>query len=807
MCCASRPAPESPTNKPFIARFRKRLSQDTAAQIVEVIWPLSVIACTRSATLGNKGILPLRTFIQETLRRSRTSYSTLQVALYYLIVVQSHIPKHDFTMEQPEDGPSLRALQCGRRMFLSALILASKYLQDRNFSARAWSKISGLNTQEINMNEMTFLTAVNWRLHISESVFSRWTDIVIKYTTSSHQPPSPTGSPQPTWRDIIPMLTPELDHAALGPAVCVSSGPNKHPSTNLPSLHRASGAGRIVGDASNQSVPTPMYSIPRVLEPPALPAFSLLPRSGTCSLRSSAQPVGFNTPAASAGSLSSRPSICSAMAQAQNACTVDRWIIPQPSSVASTPSWSAVPHSYNNFRRSSLARSCSSTSSPESMISDVSTPPSSRSSRSSSISSVSSTICAPSNQANLAIQATCRNAKLSQLIKDNMKSTVWESNEECLYASGMELLSSPETYVSPAGPVPDFTNFSLSTPTTTLRESVTDPRSRKEFIASRNCRSQPTPATVKCKKRGRTSEDLNLQENVRSLLSSTSSEIGSGQGPLKQEFSTITTSLPPNPSITFDEKTMQPPFRHSPSRVALLKNMGRKRACCSEEAGVAMSQGRMSGPAVAALELKDDTDSGGSGTSLTISCPEAILEDAHLGDSISINGTCLTITQLSPSTFKLGVSPETLRRTNLGSLRKDSTVNVERAVQANTRMGGHFVQGHVDTVATILAVTPDGNALTFRLKPRDERVLQFVVEKGYITLDGASLTITRVEDGEGWFEVMLIAYTQERVVMGQKREDAEVNVEVDMVGKYVAKSVSAYMAGQGGEVGTAGLKL
>jgi len=155
---------------------------DSSAQIVEAIWPLSSVACR--SDMGNKGVLPLRTFIQETLRRSRTSYSTLQVALYYLILIKPHVPKHDFTMEQPDDAHSIRALQCGRRMFLAALILASKYLQDRNYSARAWSKISGLNTLEINQNEMAFLLAVNWELHITEPVFQRWADIVLKYTPS-----------------------------------------------------------------------------------------------------------------------------------------------------------------------------------------------------------------------------------------------------------------------------------------------------------------------------------------------------------------------------------------------------------------------------------------------------------------------------------------------------------------------------------------------------------------------------------------------------------------------------------------------
>jgi len=117
-------------------------------------------------------------------------------------------------------------------------------------------------------------------------------------------------------------------------------------------------------------------------------------------------------------------------------------------------------------------------------------------------------------------------------------------------------------------------------------------------------------------------------------------------------------------------------------------------------------------------------------------------------------------------------------------------------------MGGHFVQGHVDTVATILSVVPDGNAKTYRFQPRDRSILRYVVEKGYITIDGASLTVTRVNDRDAWWEVMLISYTQERVVMAKKKAGDEVNVEVDMVGKYVEKSVEGYFEGKsGGEPG------
>lgn len=185
---------------------------------------------------------------------------------------------------------------------------------------------------------------------------------------------------------------------------------------------------------------------------------------------------------------------------------------------------------------------------------------------------------------------------------------------------------------------------------------------------------------------------------------------------------------------------------------------------------------------------------------MIISGASSILKDAKLGDSICINGTCLTVTELpSPDSFKVGIAPETLRRTNLGNLKQRSVVNLEPALLPHTRLGGHFLQGHVDTIATIAQKRDDGNAWTYRLAPRDQGVLRYIVEKGFIALDGASLTVCAVSDKveDGWFEVMLIAYTQEKVVMGDKGEGDQVNVEVDMVGKYVEKSVAGYFEGQG----------
>jgi riboflavin synthase len=135
----------------------------------------------------------------------------------------------------------------------------------------------------------------------------------------------------------------------------------------------------------------------------------------------------------------------------------------------------------------------------------------------------------------------------------------------------------------------------------------------------------------------------------------------------------------------------------------------------------------------------------------------------------------------------------------LGKLKEGSKVNLERAVTAHTRLGGHMVQGHVDTVAIIAETRPDGEAKVFRFKPNDPKAVRYIVEKGFICVDGASLTVTAVNDAEGWFEVMLVAYTQSKIVTASKEVGEEVNLEVDQVGKYVEKGVNAWFDGQTNE--------
>ncbi len=487
---------------------------DSSTQIVEAIWPLSSAACRPEP--GIKTVLPLRTFIQETLRRSRTSYSTLQVALYYLILIKPHVPKHNFTMEQPEDRHADRALQCGRRMFLAALILASKYLQDRNYSARAWSKISGLNTNEINQNEISFLLAVNWKLHIAEDVFQRWTEIVLKYNTPP-SPPSP-GAAQTVplqsteWRNLILSLNPELtnidglffpqaspkrsDLFALSPRSILN------PPVDIPAaidvIPKAFTSAPIT---VAEPMGTPAYSVGR----PA-PALGLLPTP-----RLTPQTNGLCTPAVSAGSYKKSSAMCLALAQA-NSVTSTQHLDRLPVSVTSSP------HSYCPARRSSLANSVSTASSPESMISDVS-----RSSRSSSISSISSLASATLNS-KLVASSRFRAAKVMNE-RSCQKPTVPSVPEDF----GEHVFSSsPESYT---GPVTKLGGLSLDTPLARreedfeelARDPVCDAARALQDLRNQDLHSaDSTPIARASRKRTRPAlMDDCLQENVRYLLHGT----------------------------------------------------------------------------------------------------------------------------------------------------------------------------------------------------------------------------------------------------------------------------------------------
>jgi riboflavin synthase len=159
--------------------------------------------------------------------------------------------------------------------------------------------------------------------------------------------------------------------------------------------------------------------------------------------------------------------------------------------------------------------------------------------------------------------------------------------------------------------------------------------------------------------------------------------------------------------------------------------------------------------------------------------------DAGHGDSIAVSGVCLTVTDLpGDGSFAVDVMPETLRRTALGGLRTGDPVNLERSLRADARLGGHVVQGHVDGVGTVLSRDPGERWDTVRFG-LDRELARFVAEKGAITVSGVSLTVTAV--GDDWFEVGLIPTTLAETTLGALAVGAPVNLEVDVLAKYVAR--------------------
>lgn len=230
------------------------------------------------------------------------------------------------------------------------------------------------------------------------------------------------------------------------------------------------------------------------------------------------------------------------------------------------------------------------------------------------------------------------------------------------------------------------------------------------------------------------------------------------------------------------------------------------------------------------IQSLDSSKSGGGGFSITIGNCKDILQDCNIGDSICVNGTCLTVTEFDQKQnggyFKIGVAPETLKKTNLNQLHKGDKVNCERAMQAHTRFGGHFVQGHVDTTAMIKSIVPTGNALTLTLRlihspdsglPLPSSLSPYLISKGYVTLDGASLTLIDVSPATGGkvstdtagetreeangidnpaetveFSVMLIKHTREVIGLSSKKPGDLVNVELDVSCSFFARNTKVH---------------
>ena len=161
-----------------------------------------------------------------------------------------------------------------------------------------------------------------------------------------------------------------------------------------------------------------------------------------------------------------------------------------------------------------------------------------------------------------------------------------------------------------------------------------------------------------------------------------------------------------------------------------------------------------------------------------------VLEDLDVKDSICVNGACLTVTGLTGKGFQVDVVPETLRRTNLGELTSGSKVNLERSLQMGGRLGGHIVQGHVDGTGEISSIEEDGDAYLYSFTVSPE-LSRYIVQKGFICVDGISLTVVDCSDKD--FTVTLIPYTRENTVLGTKMEGNKVNLEADIMAKYIEK--------------------
>lgn len=164
-----------------------------------------------------------------------------------------------------------------------------------------------------------------------------------------------------------------------------------------------------------------------------------------------------------------------------------------------------------------------------------------------------------------------------------------------------------------------------------------------------------------------------------------------------------------------------------------------------------------------------------------------IFEDIHLGDSIAVNGVCLTATTLDGDTFEADVMAETLRRTNLGTFRPGSRVNLERAMSPQGRFGGHIVSGHIDGTGTISSMVREENAVWVKiLTPAP--LMKYIIEKGSITIDGISLTVAEL--GEDYFKVSVIPHTGAETTLLTKKPGDVVNLENDVIGKYVERLLS-----------------
>jgi riboflavin synthase len=174
---------------------------------------------------------------------------------------------------------------------------------------------------------------------------------------------------------------------------------------------------------------------------------------------------------------------------------------------------------------------------------------------------------------------------------------------------------------------------------------------------------------------------------------------------------------------------------------------------------------------------------------LTVQGREAV-SGIKIGDSIAVNGVCLTAIALAPDRFTVELQPETQRRTNLGDLKQGDRVNLERPLAANGRFGGHIVQGHVDATGVLRAIVPDGPSAIVTIEAPPD-LMPYIVPKGFIAVDGTSLTVVDVDRRASTFTVALISHTQNAVTLASLAPGSRVNLEVDVLAKYVESLMQA----------------
>jgi riboflavin synthase len=183
------------------------------------------------------------------------------------------------------------------------------------------------------------------------------------------------------------------------------------------------------------------------------------------------------------------------------------------------------------------------------------------------------------------------------------------------------------------------------------------------------------------------------------------------------------------------------------------------------------------------IGILEEANKGAKSAQLTISANK-VLQDIKLGDSVSTNGVCLTVVRFSNNSFTVDVMPETMRRSNLKNLKHGNKINLERALKLGDRLGGHIVSGHIDGVGLVRAIEEEDNATWVTIEA-ESKIMRYIIEKGSIAIDGTSLTVAYVDNKA--FKVSIIPLTRDETTLLSKKVGDEVNLECDMVGKYIER--------------------